>query len=34
MTEREREVYLRRAYQVFNHRDVNALLAMMTDDIE
>ena len=34
MTEREREAYLRHAYQLFNHRDVNALLAMMTDDIE
>lgn len=30
----EREAILERAYLLFNARDVNALLAMMTDDIE
>lgn len=34
MSEREREAYLRHAYQLFNDRDVDALLEMMTGDID
>jgi ketosteroid isomerase-like protein len=30
----EREAFLERAYQLFNGRDVDALLSMMTDDVE
>jgi hypothetical protein len=34
MSAGEHEDLLRRAYSLFNARDVDALLAMMTDDIE
>ena len=30
----ERMVFLQRAYELFNDRDIDALLAMMTDDVE
>jgi hypothetical protein len=34
MSAGQREDLLRRAYSLFNERDVDALLAMMTDDVE
>ena len=30
----ERMVFLQRAYELFNGRDIDALLALMTDDVE
>ena len=34
MDTNERMVFLQRAYELFNDRDIDALLAMMTDDVE